>query len=406
MENYIHLFETQTDFENKYYGEEYVEPWLSLTDETNKVSYNKSERELLKEQPLTFEIIGDGNIYWKASDSAHTKTLQYKLNDGEWTEITSATGSAVPSISVVSGDTVQFIGYNETQILENNSFSGTTCQFKVKGNIMSLFDGDLYKTLKLTEGSYNFAYLFSWCKNLVSAKDLILPSEVTQGCYLFLFQGCTYLVETPILPAKVMAHGCYCEMFEGCTHLEKAPELPSTTLADTCYVMMFAYCYSLKKAPKLPATTLASECYMGMFYNCKSLTTAPELPATTLTLACYASMFAECLGLTTAPELPATTLTERCYLQMFRKCTSLIQAPELPAETLTDSCYYEMFSGCTNLNYIKCLATDISASRCTNGWVQGVASTGTFVRNPNMSSWTTGINGIPEGWTIVDVDVS
>jgi hypothetical protein len=55
---------------------------------------------------LTFEITGDGNIIWEASSPKYTVTLEYKLNDSEWTEITSIAGGT--SISVVSGDTVQF----------------------------------------------------------------------------------------------------------------------------------------------------------------------------------------------------------------------------------------------------------------------------------------------------------
>ena len=87
---------------------------------------------------------------------------------------------------------------------------------------------------------------------------------------------------------------------------------------------------------------------------------------------------------------------------MFKGCTSLTTAPELPATTLTTYCYQWMFQLCTNLNYIKCLATDISASNCTTGWVNNVASTGTFVKAASMSSWTTGTNGIPEGWTVLE----
>ena len=127
---------------------------------------------------------------------------------------------------------------------------------------------------------------------------------------------------------------------------------------------------------KLPATTLAESCYSGMFYGCQNLTTAPELPATTLADSCYASMFNDCTSLTTAPELPATTLA--------------------------DSCYSYIFEGCSNLNYIKMLATDISASYCLSYWVDGVASTGTFIKHPDMTSLPSGINGIPEGWTVED----
>jgi hypothetical protein len=87
---------------------------------------------------------------------------------------------------------------------------------------------------------------------------------------------------------------------------------------------------------------------------------------------------------------------------MFRGCSSLATVPELPATTLAYCCYQNMFNGCTSLNYIKCLATDISATNCTQNWVMNAASSGTFVKNPNMSSWTSGTNGIPNGWTIQD----
>lgn len=103
-------------------------------------------------------------------------------------------------------------------------------------------------------------------------------------------------------------------------------------------------------------------------------------------------------------KLPSTTLSEGCYSNMFNSCARLTTAPALPATTLTDSCYSGMFSGCSNLNYIKCLAIDISASGSHNAWVAGVASTGTFVKSSGISetSWGRGVNGIPEGWTIID----
>lgn len=143
-------------------------------------------------------------------------------------------------------------------------------------------------------------------------------------------------------------------------------------------------------------------CYVSMFYGCTSLTTAPELPATTLADECYLSMFKGCTSLTNAPALPATILYERCYESMFEGCTSLTTAPELPATTLAEDCYKYMFQGCRNLNSITCLATDKSASGCTNQWVNNVSATGTFYKNPNMTSWGTGISNIPYGWTVED----
>jgi hypothetical protein len=38
-----------------------------------------------------------------------------------------------------------------------------------------------------------------------------------------------------------------------------------------------------------------------------------------------------------------------------------------------------------------------------NYWLYDVASTGTFVKNPSMTSWTVdSTSGIPVGWTLVD----
>ena len=87
---------------------------------------------------------------------------------------------------------------------------------------------------------------------------------------------------------------------------------------------------------------------------------------------------------------------------MFGGCTSLTTAPELPATNLVFFCYDSMFRGCRNLNYIKCLATNLGFMPSTNNWVSNVAPTGTFVKAAGMTKWTTGDNGIPEGWTVID----
>ncbi len=273
--------------------------------------------------------------------------------------------------------------------------------------------------------------MFSGCTSLTTAPDLP-ATELKNNCYRSMFYGCTSLTTAPsILSATTLASFCYYEMFRGCTSLTSAPELPATTLASQCYrdmfrgctslvnvppigttattmaesacTYMFSGCTSLTTAPELPATTLAGSCYNGMFAGCTSLVDAPGLPVTTLANYCYYEMFYNCTSLTTAPNLPATTLANYCYSSMFRGCTSLTTAPGLPATTLASYCYGYMFYGCTKLNSITCLATDISATDCTNNWVSGVAESGTFTKAASMSSWaTTGTSGIPSGWTVKD----
>ena len=170
------------------------------------------------------------------------------------------------------------------------------------------------------------------------------------------------------------------------------------------FINLFSGCTTIVEVSStfLPATTLASNCYNFMFNGCSSLTVAPELPATTMATYCYGTMFQGCTSLTVAPELPATTLASKCYSYMFSGCASLTTAPELPATTLASYCYQNMFNSCKKLNYIKMLATDISINGCLTNWVNNVSSTGTFVKNPAMTSLPTGTSGIPSGWTVVN----
>lgn len=180
----------------------------------------------------------------------------------------------------------------------------------------------------------------------------------------------------------------------------------ATTLTSTnAFSSLFKDCTGLTTAEHLVlnATGLTNNCYVSMFENCTNLTIAPELPATTLSNYCYENMFKGCSSLSTAPStLPATSLTQYCYASMFEGCTSITTSPELPAPILEQGCYGSMFKYCSSLNYIKCLATDISGRYALDSWVNGVAASGTFVKDANMNSWPTGNEGIPSGWTVQD----
>ncbi|MBP5723281.1 MAG: leucine-rich repeat protein [Bacteroidales bacterium] len=290
-----------------------------------------------------------GFRYWVEYVEPPIFDMQYRLGDSEeWTTYTVMDESNVVMIDLNEGESVQFKGVNPKGFNDADATFGMYCM--MGGSISA--SGDITSIVNGVGG------------------DVALPFASFFG------------------------------MFDGCTSLTTAPALPAKTLAENCYASMFYGCTSLTTAPALPAETLAAYCYNGMFNVCTSLTTAPALPAETLAEGCYARMFSGCTGLTTAPALPAETLAENCYARMFSGCTLLTTAPELPATMLTDNCYYGMFSECTSLNSITCLATNISASDCTVEWVYDVAQNGTFTKASGVNDWTTGDNGIPDGWTV------
>lgn len=300
---------------------------------------------------LTFIAYEDETFKFVGSSTANT--VSYSLDNGN-TWVSLADNTDTPTVTAGNKIIWKASGLTPTSTKGIGTFFSSG-RFYILGNIMSLVSGDSFANAT-TIANNQFVDLFKETNNgnptgALSAEHLILPA---------------------------------------------------TTLASSCYADMLSGCNSLTGTPTLPATTLAYGCYDGMFVGCTSLTTAPVLPATTLARNCYSSMFYGCTSLTTAPMLPATTLANGCYQLMFHSCTSLTTAPELPVTNLVDYCYSGMFAGCTSLNYIKCLATDISAENCTDDWVDGVSSSGTFVKNSSMNDWSSGMDGIPTGWSVIN----
>lgn len=319
---------------------------------------------------LTFTALEDGEF---SLNKKGTGDIQYSKDDGAtWTTLASG-----ETVSVVTGDNVQWKGSVKPNYTHGVGIFASTAKFNASGNVMSLTHGDEFiGQTELTENNY-FKGLFSGCTNIVEADRLSLP-------------------------ATTLKYQCYYEMFKDCTSLTKAPSiLPALDLADSCYYSMFKSCSSLLKAPKLPAMTMINSCYYNMFANCTSLTTAPELPATTLAQSCYAAMFGSCTSLTTAPELPATTLVGSCYSSMFSNCTSLTTAPVLPAPVLVDSCYSRMFYSCEKLNYIKMLALSWNEGKATYMWCSYVSNSGMFVKHPDLPD-TRGNAYIPSKWNVLE----
>lgn len=225
------------------------------------------------DMPLTFEITKAGNLKWYTQNGSYTKTIEYKKNDGAWTQITSSNAGTLISVSV--GDIVQLRGDNSQYAPQDGRCScwcGTTANYKAYGNIMSLISSTGFTTLSSFTAPNVFMNFFN-SGGCIDAENLILP---------------------------------------------------------------------------------------------------------------------------------ATALTNYCYQGMLAQSANLKVGPLLPVETLVQGCYAYLFYHSYQINNIRCLAINKSASNCLQEWVNGAPSSGTFYKNPNMSSWNRGNSGVPNNWTIVD----
>jgi hypothetical protein len=87
---------------------------------------------------LTFRVLTPGTICWKSFGNL-SKTIEYSIDDGAWTSLTSTSEGA--TIFVAQGNLVRFRGSNTTYATDKSTYSGFeggTATYDIEGNIMSL----------------------------------------------------------------------------------------------------------------------------------------------------------------------------------------------------------------------------------------------------------------------------
>lgn len=267
---------------------------------------------------------------------------------------------------------------------------------------------------------YTWCSMFANCTALTLAPEILIDHACPRSM-MHMFAGCTSLVNPPEMhlsdfwfwnrDTNNYTIECCGYMFQYCTSLVRTPNfftgLTGSNWVGYIFQYMFRGCTSLTQAAAINYNLVGNYALRSMFEGCTSLVNMPAMSITTVDK--YNSMyqmFKDCTSLQTANVSVTTFYAGHAeagsLAEMFAGCTSLTGAT-LPAPTICQTGYANMFSGCTNLRYIKCLATNLSATDCTAGWVDGVAASGTFVKAAS-ADWSvkTGNDGIPAGWTVQD----
>lgn len=317
---------------------------------------------------FTIESLEDSNTITLTigSDvtSSQMTSISYSTDGGtNWTTTNVDSTTQTINVSLNTGHTLLFKGVG-TKLATNYATSGTnyitvfssTKNYIVYGNIMSMLYGDNFSDKTSVSSNYTFCGLFYNSTTLIYADNLVIPIT------------------------DVAKETTFCDMFNNCTALITPPQFSPVSVGGLRACMrMFYNCTSLLSTTNFDnfTTINGNNVMYDMFHNCVSLVNAPKI-------------------------LKPKSLRQYCYGNMFNGCAALTTAPILPASILANYCYQGMFRECTHLNYVACLATDISASNCTTNWLYAVAATGTFYKHPSMTSWSSGVNGIPSGWTTED----
>ena len=194
--------------------------------------------------PLTFDITSGGSINFlrkRTNESSMADvTIQYRKNNGSWTNLTSSTGGTTFYCS--TGDVIQFRGSNQSYGLSDVSyitFSGSSATFTTRGNLMSLVNPNTFYSITQVPMWYQFTRLFAGTK-ITSAEMLVMsPTYVAEHAYESMFEGCTGLTKSPELPAPTLTPYCYQSMFRGCTRLNHVRCYATNIQASGCTTNWF-----------------------------------------------------------------------------------------------------------------------------------------------------------------------
>ena len=191
-----------------------------------------------KNQYLTTKIIKE-----KATSQAIEVSIStdgyYSLDNGNtWTTIRSD-----ETITVRPYATILWKDFERTDDSNYGTIS-IDSPFNVYGNAMSLIDGENFADIDEIPNDGSFRSLFEYSQ-VISAKDLILPTILTSECFASMFSESSLEI-APKLPATTLTDSCYASMFVG-TNITESPVLPAIKAIDGCYYQMFMDCSKLSK---------------------------------------------------------------------------------------------------------------------------------------------------------------
>ena len=379
-------------------------------------SYAETYYDYVMVSQLDVEINGNTSYQYNAAVKAHTRTTQnsgtdfYSYTPVRYENI----GGGVHTITIVYRKDSSTNYYDDRgYVLIDKNFTVFNDNPTGPDTPTEQFDPDNYMTIEALENglsamlNYNaLEYCIDGNNNWISLPAGTYTPTINAGQTLH-FKG------SEITPVSNSGIGTFtitksCNLKGNCNSLLFGDNAKTNvSLAEYSYAFykLFYNCTAIKSvsATFLPAMALSNYCYGYMFYGCTNLTTAPNLPAQTLVGSCYYYMYYGNTALTNPGIISANALATYCCYGMYYKCSALTTAPDLLATELKSYCYYYMFSGCTNLNRIKMLGISTSGSYyCMYYWMNGVSSTGTFIKHTSATWTDTGVSGVPNGWEIIN----
>lgn len=141
--------------------------------------------------------------------------------------------------------------------------------------------------------------------------------------------------------------------------------------------------------------------FFALFRDNPFLLTPPLLPGVTTDNGCYAHLFRN-TGIRNFPYMGVSHAVFQSMSLMVADCDELQSADLSNIKTMGSYAFNGLFRDSNQLSEIKVGITSWVGDGFNN-WVQGVSPVGTFYK-PSALPEEYGVNRIPEGWTVVNID--
>lgn len=370
-------------------------------------------------QAGTFKMT-EGGDRWSNLD------LYYRLDNGNWTKYNIENNHI--GVEVQPGQKLYLKGDNP-QGFGNSLNSSARFQLRREGTPLRCNVGGYITSLMASMNSKAITTIpdnaFAWLLGgtyegdtlkVISAKDMRTDNikTVNNSSFQGLFCWNVTLVDAPSFSnVRITAGDAFDRVFTHCRSLVIAPTFENVEIVGyQSFQEAFTNCTSLVTAPTFEKlTTIGGDAtFRYAFQNCTSLVTAPIFGRVTkCTQRTFESIFKDCTSLQVPPTFENLTGGEwYCLIESFKGCTALKVTPNLRNYHL-NGCeeFNEAFMDCTSLQTIYAPRGGwwdvVWVENTTNNWVNGVSANGTFYKRRGLDI-PTGVNGIPEGWNVIEED--
>ena len=185
------------------------------------------------------DISGSNNTLSIKKSNTSAPTIEvFKSEDGQnWSSMGSTSTTPITVTIPSNGKVYLKCTTNSWTANRFNTSNVITASgsHRIGGKIMSLLKGDNYEGATFdSSNAYAFCRSFSDDTYLTDASNLILPTNVADYCYAYMFLNCTSLVTGPVLPATTLSQWCYCYMFNTCSSLTSVTTYAQDISATNC----------------------------------------------------------------------------------------------------------------------------------------------------------------------------